>query len=80
MSWLAQSRNPFGVYLLDGGLKKGQVKNLFKWYLYHLHFPPTHLYPRLLSKLLKTGPLTRFLGMIRGLLNSTDVQVPRAAC
>jgi len=51
MSWLAQSRNPFGVYLLDGGLKKGQVKNLFKWYLYHLHFLPTHLYLCRVSKL-----------------------------
>ena len=37
MSWLAQSRNPFRVNLLDGRLKKGQVIDLFEWYLYHLH-------------------------------------------
>lgn len=38
MSWLAQSRNPLRVYLLDGGLKKGQCLNLFNRYLSHLNF------------------------------------------
>lgn len=46
MSWLAQSRNPFRVNLLDGRLKKGQVGNLFEWYLYHLPFYAFHLYFR----------------------------------
>src|ERR1700722_6387354 len=38
MSWLAQSRNRFRRYLLDGGLKKGQVLRLFKRELSYLPF------------------------------------------
>jgi hypothetical protein len=30
MSWLAQSKNRFRCYLLDGRIKKGQVADLFK--------------------------------------------------